>query len=1012
MTKHFDAAFAMSFTQEEVVLERRAPEGWKRLGAVRFSGSDMGQQLNVMRQQGAAPANQDPSPTPDTLLVIPDDQILYTTLTVPPGPEPRRAVARALEGLTPYAVKDLAFDWVPASDGHADSLRVAAVARRTLDEAESFALDQGFRPAGFIARPDADRFPGQPNFGPSKLQGDFERQVSVTTPDLQRAGVTAAGIADMPDGPVPTGPVVSRIIPHVLAAIPAAKPAAAVATTDRPAPQPRQVVSEFVPPSTRGRTVEPNRRPLRTTTDKPSERDEVTRPPRSNEPVIRHPSDTPDAQSDRRALPPRAQAFHGRAAEARARRDGASPAEDTSGPKALLAKATGIASNRLPSTFTVMMGLLLLALLATLVFFGGGNGSPDEDVVAAAEETPEITAPASNEPEIAAVTAPDQTASDSPVIEDTTEPVQAAPEEPEVTAVEPLPEVSQPAPAGNLAEEPALSETAGRDAAVTAALAEAQADLADEAALATAAERQDAVTETAAETDIDPAPPAQPDEEVTAEAADAPAEASPPTAASETASAVAQPAPLRTMALSRSSRPAAPPSRTALPAPNDATPVVPANPQPFEQRTEPAPVQLSGIRPPSRPSTPAAAPVPAPTPAAVTAPAPAPAAAPAPAPAPAAAAPAAPAADSLERSTRPPSRPSNLSLNLLSPRGDDQRQAGLSAKEIRYLEDLLQDLRTAELGSGGLSEAERGAVILLAQARPQRRPVDVGASTQRAVANAVAAAMDATPPPAAPRPQSEPPRTAASPAATGGLSNSARPRQRPASAAGRGSSDRQSVEQAIAAAVSTGPLTPGATALNALASSPLPPRRSGNRTVAAAAPQTAAAAPAPSGPDQAAIEAQRREDDALQAQAEARARARAATDAKAEAQARAAAEARARAQAEAEARAAAARNQSYTPPEAETEPEVTTAIPKGSSSGAVAATATVKDGIPLKRTQIIGTIGAGKGSRALVRLSNGKIITLRLGDKINGGTITEIGNSRITYAKGGRSSQLAVLDGR
>ena len=114
----------------------------------------------------------------------------------------------------------------------------------------------------------------------------------------------------------------------------------------------------------------------------------------------------------------------------------------------------------------------------------------------------------------------------------------------------------------------------------------------------------------------------------------------------------------------------------------------------------------------------------------------------------------------------------------------------------------------------------------------------------------------------------------------------------------------------------------------------------------------------------------------------------------------------------AEARAAASRKQNYAPPEAEKEPEIASTIPEGRTAASVAAAATVKDGIHINRTQIIGTIGAGKASRALVRLSNGRVLTLRLGDKINGGTITAIGDSRITYSKGGRSQQLSVLNGQ
>ncbi|RMC23539.1 hypothetical protein C9E82_23830, partial [Paracoccus siganidrum] len=113
-----------------------------------------------------------------------------------------------------------------------------------------------------------------------------------------------------------------------------------------------------------------------------------------------------------------------------------------------------------------------------------------------------------------------------------------------------------------------------------------------------------------------------------------------------------------------------------------------------------------------------------------------------------------------------------------------------------------------------------------------------------------------------------------------------------------------------------------------------------------------------------------------------------------------------------EARAAAARQQRYTPPEAENEPEVAAAVPQGQSPASVTDAATVRNGIQVSRTQIIGTIGAGKASRALVRLSNGRVITLRIGDRINGGTITEIGDSRITYSKGGRSHVLGVLNGQ
>ena len=71
-----------------------------------------------------------------------------------PGPRPamrRRQITAALEGMTPYEVPDLVFDW----SGRGETVQVAIVARDTLAEAESFAEDWGFCPVGFVAVPAA-----------------------------------------------------------------------------------------------------------------------------------------------------------------------------------------------------------------------------------------------------------------------------------------------------------------------------------------------------------------------------------------------------------------------------------------------------------------------------------------------------------------------------------------------------------------------------------------------------------------------------------------------------------------------------------------------------------------------------------------------------------------------------------------------------------------------------------------------------------------------------------------
>ncbi|GGF70472.1 hypothetical protein GCM10011402_23790 [Paracoccus acridae] len=962
--------FAMSFTPEAVLLEHRDGLGWRPLGQAPFAGREMTARLAALRDEAGTASGQ-----ADTVLVIPDDQILYTTLTVPVGSDTPKAIARALEAITPYQAEDLAFDWCPSAHGDIETLRIAAVARRTLEEAEDFARAQGFRPAGFVARPEDERFDGQPDFGPSRMAGDGFTRPPFSQPDLAQARVTdpVVPVAEPAAAKVDAPVVISRIVPHVVAA--------AVPAQARPAPEAAAAA------------------------------------------VIRHKE--VKAPAAPRTLPPRAQAVHDRAREARARP--AALSEDTAASPSLAARLRSLDPGRLP----VMMGILVLGLVLVLAFFGAPSG---DDGVA---PTPATTAEALAMPA-------DPVTQPAPV-ETAEAPQEAVPPAPVADAETPAQAPAVEAVAEAPAAEPAQVQPEAQPTATAAAPVATPLPPAADTETAEAAETTQAAPETAAIQPVPVAPvvtatrpqpaPAQPDDALTqaltqamaappatapqapvsaltmADApasAAAPAAASPsapasvPTAASPVAAAPAAPAArveTPTQRLASSARPPrVAPVRAAPPARTDARPAVPANPQPFAERARPDTARLTGSRPPERPTTQQAS-QPAVTPAS----------------GPARATP--PAASS----NRPPARPERQSMIEEGSRAEDGQPTRLTQAEKRALTDLLRDLRTAQAGASGLSTAERGALIRLADARPTRKPVAVGGPAQRAVQDAVAAAVADAPP--------------ARSASGAGLGQSARPKARPGGARsvarsdpgpGNASLSGRAIDQAVAEAVSESSPLPGAVALTALRSSALPPRRATGAGAAAAAAVTAAAAPiatlAPTSGDlraaaqaqseEAALAEQRRQDAELQAQAEARARARAAQDAQAEAQARAAAEARARAQAEAEARAAASRQQRYAPPEAEDEPEVAANIPDGRTPTTAGVAATVKDGIQINRTQIIGTIGAGKASRALVRLSNGRVLTLRLGDRINGGTITDIGDSRITFVKGGQQQALSVLGGR
>lgn len=991
--------FAMSFTPEAVLLEQRNGPGWRPLGKAPFAGREMTARLAALRDMaGAAPGDL------DTVVVIPDDQILYTTVTVPVGSDTPAAIARALEAMTPYPADDLAFDWCPSETGDIETLRVAAVARRTLEEAEDFARAQGFLPAGFVARPDDARFEGQPDFGAGRAADSRFMRQPFSEPDLTLARVTHPVLAEpaadrnaTPAAAMAAAPVVSRIVPHVAPRAAAAPPLPVAA------------------------------------------HDTAVAAPSGD--VIRH--GEPRAPGAPRPLQPRAQAVHDRARQARAIR--ATRAGDEPAPSpALIERLRRLDPGRLP----VLMGLLVVAFLAVLIWFGGEPlNRPDGaggQVATAPVSSSGAPVPTQDEPgqnaqsPVVAATLPEAAIPDAATPEarlpeapgTAAEPGLAAPGTPATAAtgrvqVEPAP----PGPsAASSTAEPGSGPDARQGGAAPQAVArpEAPADGGDDPlarALAEAMRDADYAAPISAATlanQFDQAPrragPAAPGA--------APASTSPPAAAP--AAATRDPA----SRLASSARPPrVAPVRVVAPARTDARPAVPANPRPYAQRARSEPVPPAATRPPERPaaapSAPASRPSPAASSAAPSRPAPAPTVAPA------------ASARSATGAARPPSRPERRSSLEEGSAAEDALPTRLTRAERQALTDLLRDLRTAQATAAGLSPAERGAVLRLADARPTRKPVAVGAVSQRAVRDAVAAAVADGDAAAADRPAS---RAGSAPATTAGeLGRSARPTARPGGSRaaapggdpGPGSPSLSSgaINQALAAAVSESTSRPGAVPLTALRSSALPPRRAGAaglaeapaaETVTAAAAPIASLAPTPEDlraaaqaqSEEAAIAEQRRQDAELQAQAEARARARAAQDAQAEAQARAQAEARARAQAEAEAQAAAARQQRYAPPEAENEPDVAAAIPDGRTPTTAGNAATVKDGIQINRTQIIGTIGAGKASRALVRLSNGRVLTLRLGDKINGGTITDIGDSRITFVKAGQAQALSVLGGR
>ncbi|WP_417808264.1 hypothetical protein [Thioclava sp.] len=199
--------FALILSHDGIGLAHRTRAGWARLGEVSLEAEDLAGELAALRRQAQSLA-------PKGLLaklVIPASQILYTAIYAPgPSPAQRRTqIEAALQGMTPYQVSDLVYDWV----GTRQTVQVAVVARETLTEAETFAQSHGFAPICFVAIPMAGDFTGEPWFGLSSNAAsylpegaqverdsvpltEFTQQTPEAQPEPQEADVAPASEAE------------------------------------------------------------------------------------------------------------------------------------------------------------------------------------------------------------------------------------------------------------------------------------------------------------------------------------------------------------------------------------------------------------------------------------------------------------------------------------------------------------------------------------------------------------------------------------------------------------------------------------------------------------------------------------------------------------------------------------------------------------------------------------------------------------------------------------------------
>ena len=219
-----DTLWGLDLDMSAVRLMRREGEDWVEQAVEPIDSPDIEERLEKL----IAPI-EDGGPV---VLFLPRDQILYTVVEVDAGRDTQAQIERAMEGRTPYTLNELSLDW---QSGSRNNVRVAAIARDTLDEAAAFAEVRNLKIAGYSTLFSGEDFDGPPDFdGPNTVSLDDapEPPVAFTTARVPskppEAAIAAASVAasakarftPQPAKSEPTAPDVQKPVVEVQDATP------------------------------------------------------------------------------------------------------------------------------------------------------------------------------------------------------------------------------------------------------------------------------------------------------------------------------------------------------------------------------------------------------------------------------------------------------------------------------------------------------------------------------------------------------------------------------------------------------------------------------------------------------------------------------------------------------------------------------------------------------------------------------------------------------------------------
>ncbi len=205
--------FALDLSHEGIGLLHRGADGWHTIGEVALDDTEFTEKLGYLRQTAAALESGGVT----TKLVIPNSQILFKTVEAkgPSGAERDIQIRAALDGTTPYEVDDLVYDWAVVEGADDGTVRVAAVARETLAEAEAFANEHGFNPLSFVAIPENGHFSkAEPFFGVSTSADRLLDGAQTVERDSELIRILGPVATPEPVAPPPVAPPKEEIAPE------------------------------------------------------------------------------------------------------------------------------------------------------------------------------------------------------------------------------------------------------------------------------------------------------------------------------------------------------------------------------------------------------------------------------------------------------------------------------------------------------------------------------------------------------------------------------------------------------------------------------------------------------------------------------------------------------------------------------------------------------------------------------------------------------------------------------